>query len=74
MTIWVWVFDPTGMDMSMIFYLWVTPVPDPNRDGYFFPSVGNPTGTRYFTSTIILDCEQVKYVYFVILIMTCSDC
>jgi hypothetical protein len=36
--------------------------------------VGNLTGTRYFTSTIILGCEQVKCVYFVILTMTCSDC
>jgi hypothetical protein len=44
------------------------------RDGYFFSLVGNPTGTRYFTSTIILGYEQVKCVYFVILTMTCSDC
>jgi hypothetical protein len=26
--------DPTGMGTGMIFYLWVAPVPDPNREGY----------------------------------------
>jgi hypothetical protein len=26
--------------------------------------VGNPTGTRYFTTAIILDCEQVKMCSF----------
>jgi hypothetical protein len=34
---------------------------DPNRDGYetsiFFLPTGNPTGTRYFTTAIILGCE-----------------
>jgi hypothetical protein len=40
----------------------------------FFPPAGNPMGTRYFTSTIILGCEQVKCIHFVILTMTCSDC
>jgi hypothetical protein len=53
--------DPTGTGTGMIFYLWVAPVPDLNRDGYgtgiFFPSAGNPTGTRYFTTAIILGCE-----------------
>jgi hypothetical protein len=44
------------------------------RDMYFFPPAGNPTGTGYFTTAIILGCEQVKCVYFVILTMTCSDC
>jgi hypothetical protein len=34
------------------------------RDGYFFPPVGNPTGTRYFTTAIILGCEQVKMCSF----------
>jgi hypothetical protein len=29
-----WVFNSTGMSMGMIFYLWVTPVLDLNRDGY----------------------------------------
>jgi hypothetical protein len=33
-------------------------------DGYFFPSVGNPTGTQYFTTAIILGCEQVKMCSF----------
>jgi hypothetical protein len=33
--------------------------PEPRwvQDGYFFPPAGNPTGTRYFTTAIILDCE-----------------
>jgi hypothetical protein len=34
------------------------------RDGYFFPPAGNPTGTRYFTTVIILGCEQVKMCSF----------
>jgi hypothetical protein len=34
------------------------------RDGYFFPPTGNPTGTRYFTTAIILDCEQLKMCSF----------
>jgi hypothetical protein len=40
MTIWVRVSgthrvpDPMGLDMEIIFYLRVAPVPDPNRDGY----------------------------------------
>jgi hypothetical protein len=34
------------------------------RDGYFFPPVGNPTGTWYFTTVIILGCEQVKMCSF----------
>jgi hypothetical protein len=33
------------------------------QDEYFFPPVGNPTGTRYFTTDIILNCEQVKNVF-----------
>jgi hypothetical protein len=31
---------------------------------YFFPPTGNPTGTRYFTTAIILRCEQVKMCSF----------
>jgi hypothetical protein len=34
------------------------------RDGYFFPPAGNSTGTRYFTTAIILGCEQVKMCSF----------
>jgi hypothetical protein len=66
MTIWVqvsdtrWVLDSTGTGTRIIFYLWVTLVSDPNLDGYFF----HPTGTRYFTTVIILDCEQVKMCLF----------
>jgi hypothetical protein len=32
--------------------------------GYFFSSTGNPTGIRYFTTVIILGCEQVKMCSF----------
>jgi hypothetical protein len=55
---------PPGTGTGMIFYPWVAPIPDPNQDGYFFPPAGNPTGTRYFTTTIILRCEQVKMCSF----------
>jgi hypothetical protein len=60
------VFDPTDTDVEIIFYSWVALVSDPNRDGYgyFFLPVGNPTGTRYFTTAIILGCEQVKMCLF----------
>jgi hypothetical protein len=34
------------------------------RDEYFFLLAGNPTGTRYFTTAIILGCEQVKMCLF----------
>jgi hypothetical protein len=34
------------------------------RDGYFFPPADNPTGTRYFTTALILSCEQVKMCSF----------
>jgi hypothetical protein len=30
----------------------------------FFPLTGNPIGARYFTTVIILDCEQVKMCSF----------
>jgi hypothetical protein len=30
----------------------------------FFPPVGNPTGTQYFTTAMILGCEQVKMCSF----------
>jgi hypothetical protein len=54
--------DPMGTGMRTIFYPRVALVPDPNRDGYFFP--GNPTGTRYFTTATILGREQVKMCSF----------
>jgi hypothetical protein len=50
--------DPMGTGMRTIFYLRVIAVPDLNRDGYFFSLAGNPTGTRYFTTVIILGCEK----------------
>jgi hypothetical protein len=31
---------------------------------FFFLLTGNPTGTRYFTTVIILCCEQVKMYSF----------
>jgi hypothetical protein len=40
------------------------PEPRPVRGGYFFPPMGNPMGTQYFTTTMILGCEQVKMCSF----------
>jgi hypothetical protein len=34
------------------------------QNEYFFPPAGNPMGTRYFTTAIILGCEQVKMCSF----------
>jgi hypothetical protein len=34
------------------------------RGGYFFPPTGNPMGTRYFTTVMIIGCEQVKMCSF----------
>jgi hypothetical protein len=51
------------MDIGTIFYPRVVPVSDLNRDGYFFSSTDN-LGTRYFTTTITLGCEQVKMYLF----------
>jgi hypothetical protein len=48
----------------MIFYPQVAHVSDLNRDGYFFSPTGNPTGTRYFTTAIIVGCEQIKMCSF----------
>jgi hypothetical protein len=72
MSIWIWVYDICWvldpMGMGIIFYLCVTFVSDLNRDGYgtsiFFPPAGNLTGTRYFSTDIILGCEQVKMCSF----------
>jgi hypothetical protein len=53
--------------MRMIFYLCVILISDPNQDGtkwIFFPHVNNLTDTRYFTTAIILGCEQVKVYSF----------
>jgi hypothetical protein len=57
--------------MEIIFYSWVAPVtfpkfPESRRvcDEYFFPPADNPTGTWYFTTAIILGCEQVKMCSF----------
>jgi hypothetical protein len=38
---------PSGT--GTIFYSWVAPVPDPNRDGYFFP----PAVTRRVPDTLL---------------------
>jgi hypothetical protein len=55
MAIWVrvsdtcWIPDLMDTGTGTIFYLWVVPVPDPNRDGYetgiFFLPTSNLTGT-----------------------------
>jgi hypothetical protein len=52
------------MGMEMIFYSRVTPVLNPNRFRYFFPPTGNSMGTQYFSTAIILRCEQIKICSF----------
>jgi hypothetical protein len=68
MAIQIQVSDLTCMNIGMIFYLLVSPVLDLNRyeyeTGIFFLLMGNTTGTRYFTTAIILGCEQVKMCSF----------
>jgi hypothetical protein len=59
--------DPTGTGMGTIFTRGWHPYPTHIETGtgrIFFLPTGNPTGTRYFTTTIILDCEQVKMCSF----------
>jgi hypothetical protein len=61
------VSDPMRLGTEKIFYSRVALVPDPNRNGYeavIFFTHGNPTVTRYFTTAMILDCEQVKICSF----------
>jgi hypothetical protein len=53
--------------MRTIFYSWVAFVPDLNRDKYgvgIFSPVSNLTSIRYFTTNMILGCEQVKMCSF----------
>jgi hypothetical protein len=50
----------SGMSTGTILYPCVAPIPDTNQDGYItsiFFTRGNLTGTRYFTTAIILGCE-----------------
>jgi hypothetical protein len=42
----------------------IRPEPRQVRGGYFFPPMGNPIGTRYFITVMILGCEQVKMCLF----------
>jgi hypothetical protein len=54
-------------DTWMIFYRWVAPVQTRIKIGterIFFPPAGNPTGTWYFTTVMILDYEHVKMCSF----------
>jgi hypothetical protein len=60
MAIRVRVPDPTGTGTGTIFYPRVALVPDPNQDGYGTGIFSHPMGTWYFTTAIILGCEQVK--------------
>jgi hypothetical protein len=53
MVIRVWLPDPIGMYMGMIFYLWVAPVPDPNRDGYETDIFFHPRITRRVPDTLL---------------------
>jgi hypothetical protein len=53
MTIRLRVSDPSGTDTRMIFYPWVTPVPDPNRDGYGTSTFFHPQVTRRVPDTLL---------------------
>jgi hypothetical protein len=59
MAIWVWVPDtrrvpdPTGTGMGMIFYPWVAPVPNPNRDRYGTGIFSHPWVTRWVPDTLL---------------------
>jgi hypothetical protein len=45
--------DPIGTDTRMIFYPCVTPVPDPNRDGYGTSTFFHPQVTRRVPDTLL---------------------
>jgi hypothetical protein len=45
--------DPTGTGMGMIFYLWVAPVPDLNRDEYETGIFFHPRVTRRVSDTLL---------------------
>jgi hypothetical protein len=59
MTIWVRVPDtcrvpdPTGMDTGVIFYPWMTSVPDSNRDGYGTGIFSHSRVTRRVPDTLL---------------------
>jgi hypothetical protein len=53
MTIWIRVSDPMGMGTEMIFYPWVTLVPDPNRDGYETDIFSHPWVIRRVPDTLV---------------------
>jgi hypothetical protein len=55
--------DPMGIVTSTIFYSSGIGTHFELRR-IFFPPMGNPMGTRYFTTVIILDCEQMKMYSF----------
>jgi hypothetical protein len=73
MAIWVRVLgtrrvpDLTGTGTGMIFthkwHLYLTRT-ETGTGQVFFPPAGNLTGTRYFTTVMILGCEQVKMCSF----------
>jgi hypothetical protein len=56
--VWVsdtrWVPDLTDTDMGMIFYPWVAPILDPNRDGYGVGIFFHPQVTRRVPDTLLL--------------------
>jgi hypothetical protein len=73
MTIWVRVpgirrvSDPTDTGTGTIFTRGWHPYLTRTKTGtwrVFFPPTGNLTGTRYFTTVMIIGCEQVKMCSF----------
>jgi hypothetical protein len=45
--------DPIGTGMGMVFYPWVAPVPEPNRDGYRTGIFFHPRVTRWVPDTLL---------------------
>jgi hypothetical protein len=48
-----WLPDLMGIGMEMIFYSWLTPVPDLNRDGYEMSIFFHPRVTRRVPDTLL---------------------
>jgi hypothetical protein len=46
-------FLPVGTDTGMVFYPWVAPIPDPNRDGYGTGIFSHPRVTRRVPDTLL---------------------
>jgi hypothetical protein len=45
--------DPMGKDMGIIFYSWVTSVPDLNQDGYMMNIFSHPRIIQWISDTLL---------------------